>query len=241
MDRVQRGKEFLAHYASPYYDPVKAKEYYERTKDLKGREPAVPKNETKEQREARRATSQRQREGLSYAKKQIGNAKQAETKSAQARQELRMKELRGQAEATQQRIQDKLNAKLEAIRAKASGSVKKTIVKPKPLNPIPANASPQLRAYLEKQNAQITKSNKAAQQRADADYATKKGAADKAAADASTAAKTAARAQMKKVGTDLKTMVQKARTDYEAGTKARNAKYKAAVETEEKNIKANVK
>ena len=25
------------HYASPYYDPVKAKEYYERTKVLKGR------------------------------------------------------------------------------------------------------------------------------------------------------------------------------------------------------------
>jgi len=29
--------DFLAHYASEYYDPVKAHEYYERTKHLKGR------------------------------------------------------------------------------------------------------------------------------------------------------------------------------------------------------------
>ena len=29
--------EPLQHYASPYYDPVKAHEYYMRTRELKGR------------------------------------------------------------------------------------------------------------------------------------------------------------------------------------------------------------
>ena len=29
--------ELLQHYASPYYDPVKAHEYYMRTRELKGR------------------------------------------------------------------------------------------------------------------------------------------------------------------------------------------------------------
>lgn len=240
--RIERGKElFLAHYSSQYYDPVKAHEYYEKNKELKGPQPAAPKNETKEQREARKATSQRQREGLSYAKKQIGNAKQVESKSAQAAQELRMKELRGNAEMVQQRIQEKLAAKLEEIRVKAVNSAKRTVVKAKPLNPIPANASPQLKAYLQKQNEQITKSNKAAQQKADADYAKAKGAAQASAASANAAAKTAAQAEMKKVGTDLKAMVTKARKDYAAAGKARTAKYKAAVDAEEKNIKANVK
>ena len=28
--------ELLQHYASPYYDPVKAHEYYMRTRELKG-------------------------------------------------------------------------------------------------------------------------------------------------------------------------------------------------------------
>lgn len=32
-----KSKDYLAHYASPYYDPIKAHEYYERTKKLKGR------------------------------------------------------------------------------------------------------------------------------------------------------------------------------------------------------------
>ena len=30
--------EPLQHYASPYYDPVKAHEYYMRTRELKGRQ-----------------------------------------------------------------------------------------------------------------------------------------------------------------------------------------------------------
>lgn len=31
------GNEYIRHYASPYYDPVKAHEYYMKTRELKGR------------------------------------------------------------------------------------------------------------------------------------------------------------------------------------------------------------
>ncbi len=38
MDKVSA---FIAHYASEYYDPVKAREYYLRTRELKGRQPST--------------------------------------------------------------------------------------------------------------------------------------------------------------------------------------------------------
>lgn len=37
MIDISRRKDILIHYASPYYDPVKAHEYYEQHKHLKGR------------------------------------------------------------------------------------------------------------------------------------------------------------------------------------------------------------
>ena len=37
--------EPLQHYASPYYDPVKAHEYYMRTRELKGRRSTMKLND----------------------------------------------------------------------------------------------------------------------------------------------------------------------------------------------------
>ena len=37
MIDISRRQDVLIHYASPYYDPVKAHEYYEQHKQLKGR------------------------------------------------------------------------------------------------------------------------------------------------------------------------------------------------------------
>ena len=37
--------ELLQHYASPYYDPVKAHEYYMRTRELKGRRSTTKLND----------------------------------------------------------------------------------------------------------------------------------------------------------------------------------------------------
>lgn len=229
MDPVEIGKEFLAHYASEYYDPVKAREYYERTKKLKGGNAAPPKDESKEQRKARIETAQNQRQAISYANKQIGTRKQTESKAAQKAQTIRMERLRKSSEASRKRISDALTKRLNEIKAKAQ--IKAEPVK---LNVIPADASPAKRAYLEKQNEQLLK----AAQRKNADA---KAAANKEAVQATDAARKEARVAMKQIGTDLKAMVTQARADYQAGNKARTSKFKLAKETEEKNIKANVR
>lgn len=56
----------LYHYASQYYDPVKAHEYYMEHRELKGRSTGM---------------SDTQREGWTYAKKQIDTAKAKEKES----------------------------------------------------------------------------------------------------------------------------------------------------------------
>lgn len=93
----QHGDNTLAHYASPYYDPVKAKEYYERTKQLKGRQPA---------------TSSSQREAIGYAKNQIKTAKTKELQSLAARREARLKE---SAERIKSRLDKLIQQRADAI------------------------------------------------------------------------------------------------------------------------------
>lgn len=124
---------FLVHYASPYYDPVKAREYYLRTRELKGRKAA--EIDTAEKRDI-----------LGYTRKTINEKRQADTKQALTDQQRRVEEIRAKAEATRDRIESKLIAYLEKV-AKDLLEVK--------LNKIPESASPKLRAFLEKQNASI--------------------------------------------------------------------------------------
>lgn len=230
----------LTHYSSDNYDPAKAHEYYMKNRDLKGDGNTAPKNESKDQRKARLATSQKQREGIAYAKKQIGDKKKAESKAASEAQKDRLLQLRGNADASRIRIEENLNKLLEKIRAKANIPEPKP-VKLIPLNQIPPNATPERRAYLEKQNAAISKVNQSAQKKAAADFAVKKAAAQKAVATETAAAKDAMRTQMRKVGEDLKAAITTARDSYKKATEERTAKYKTAAETEEKNIKANVR
>lgn len=69
MVKVQVDESALAHYASQYYDPVKAKEYYERTKKLKGRDEGE--------------LSDTQKEAFGYAKTQITEEKQRTSRTPQ--------------------------------------------------------------------------------------------------------------------------------------------------------------
>jgi len=147
MDKA-RVENFLAHYSSQYYDPVKAHEYYMRTRELKGREPALSKE-----------SLAKQREGVSYASNEISKKRKAEldansaksealTKSATEKAEAhkaRMEKLRTESSKTREEIVSKLKAYLEQI----SGEMK-----------IPENASPKLRAFLTKQNARQSNSAK---------------------------------------------------------------------------------
>lgn len=194
-----REQDFLQHYSSQYYDPAKAHEYYLKNRELKERQ--TPLSDT-------------QREAKNYASKTIGEARKADTTKASEAQAARMEKLRKDAAATA----DRISQKLEALFAK----LKTEAVEVK-LNPIPANATPKLRAFLEKQNKSI-------QDRA-----------NKAAASKGKAAKDAARTQLQKTSADLRGALSSARDSYKKQKEEISAKYDKALETEDQNIRSQVK
>lgn len=137
-DRVS---SFLAHYASKYYDPVKAKEYYERTKELKGREPAVSAE-----------SRQRQSQATAYVRNEISTRKKADLEANAATQDKLRNSATAKAEAHKARM-EKLQADAEATRDAIVNKLKAEVEKIQGELKIPTNASPKLRAFLEKQQA----------------------------------------------------------------------------------------
>lgn len=171
------------HYASEYYDPVKAREYYLRTRELKGRSSA---GMSKEQKEALAVTN----DGIRTAKKGALDKASTDTKT-------QLDSLQASAEAARARIE----AKLTSFLAQLNGQT-----------PIPANASPKLRAFMKRQRAAHT-----------------------------AAAKKSARAELQQVGTELKAAVQAARDAYAATKKSVVEKYDTAAQTEYDNIRTQIK
>lgn len=217
-------ENFLAHYSSEFYDPVKAHEYYERTKKLKGG-PPVGAKETPEQRKQRTTTAANQRQALGYANKQINAKRQSDLKGAQAAQKARTEAVRKNIEQRTAQIKQKLEQALAKLKAEADGSVKA----PK-LNEIPPNASPKVRAFLEAQNAKIK------------DQAKKEAAtANKKLSTASAAARKAAGDESKKLGNEMRAAITKARASYAQSRQQITTKYKTAAETERKNIQSQVR
>ena len=110
MDEIT--EEILMHYASPYYDPVKAHEYYMRTRELKGR----------------RSTSKLNDQGKeiwSFAKNQIKEEKNSKVEAAKNEQDAKTQEHRAKAEESRRRITEKLKELNEALTAKAKASREK--------------------------------------------------------------------------------------------------------------------
>ena len=201
--RLADVEESLSHYASKYYDPVKAHEYYERTKKLKGQSSASPNT-----------SAQRQREGVAYAKNQIGSARDADLTSAAKGQEAKLKEIQAKALAARDKILEKLEARVEELRAQAEGI--KT-------NSISRTSSEKLKNFLEKQNQY--RKNKAL------------AAANKEAQ----AAAEEAQAEITKIGNELKEAVTKARESYAASRKAMIERYNTDLKTEVTNIQNQVR
>lgn len=79
---------FLAHYASEYYDPVKAREYYLRTRKLKGRD-ALSKNQSKVLAVTRDNINRKQNSAL---KKEAGDLKK-QSKTAQSKANAKIAEI----------------------------------------------------------------------------------------------------------------------------------------------------
>lgn len=211
---VNRVDSFLAHYASKYYDPAKARAYYLKTRELKGREPALSKQSRENQRQA-----------TAYVSDQISTRRTADlTKNATARTNLD-KAAKTQAEAHAARM-EKLQTEATAAREQIVTKLKDHLEKLRDNLKVPPNASPKLRAFLEKQRA--------------AQIGT---AADKA------------QGEMKTLQDGLKASIEKARSEYQAfrtsNTNARrdNATQRRAISdgyrkdlaTEKQNIKDQVR
>lgn len=215
---VQAEEEIdLWHYASKYYDPVKAREYYLRTRELKGRQGSGE--------ELSKESRQRQAEAKSYVRDQIRTERSSATKANAEAQTARLEKLREDAKATRDRIVEGINTLVEKLKADLEVEI------PKPsLNEIPPTASPRQRAFLQKQNDRMMKTYNSKVQKAET--RNRKTVRD---------AQETARAEIKKVGTDLKDAVTKARTEYSEARKALAEKYKTDLQTELQNIEDQVR
>ncbi len=85
---------YMMHYASPYYDPVKAHEYYEAHKHLKGRTSSAA------------GLNEKGREAASYVKKRINEERKSKVESTKSRSKAEIKSFvhKAQTEAARLRI-----------------------------------------------------------------------------------------------------------------------------------------
>ena len=100
-------EDYLAHYVSKYYDPVKAHEYYLKTRELKGK----------------RSSSNLNAEGKkvwSYTKNEISTAKKNDVQEEKNNRDNQIKELRAKADKTRESI----SSKLEELRKSLSDITK---------------------------------------------------------------------------------------------------------------------
>lgn len=96
----------IAHYASPYYDPVKAHEYYERTKKLKGRRTGTSLNDAG-------------REAKTYVRNRINTKRDQDLKNAESQSKKRTEERKKSAERETydsiRKESEELGKKLDAL------------------------------------------------------------------------------------------------------------------------------
>lgn len=111
MSRVEAFVEnFLAHYASEYYDPAKAREYYLRTRELKGKQSTSSLNVKGD-----KAGNERRSQAWSYAKNKIGEEKKGNLEALSAQRKEVVDRARDGAHARREEISQKLTALLELL------------------------------------------------------------------------------------------------------------------------------
>lgn len=108
---AEEDDEELKHYASPYYDPVKAHEYYLKNRELKGRRSTAGLND--EGKNAARYV----KEQLTSERKQKVEAHKQETNST-------IDSLREQKKSAVEAHKNAMQAKIDRLRAKLKGMSK---------------------------------------------------------------------------------------------------------------------
>ena len=104
MIDISRRKDILIHYASPYYDPVKAHEYYEQHKHLKGRPTGRLTDEGKQV--------------WKVTKMNIDQAKKIENDEARLVKIYNVQQFQNKAKEQRTMVQAKLTELLNTINAK---------------------------------------------------------------------------------------------------------------------------
>ena len=125
-------EDWLAHYANPYYDPVKAHEYYMRTRELKGRTSTAGLNEEGRLRaQAAKTQIQENRKKLDEADKQSMNTKLEGYKSTKKTGvEQSKSQMQAKVSQANERSKEKIasfKAKIDSIKAAHSEATKSRI------------------------------------------------------------------------------------------------------------------
>lgn len=117
-------KDAIAHYASPYYDPEKAHEYYMKTRELKGRSSLGTSDNS-------RSIGKLNDSGKVIWDQVKGNIKDEKTaakKSADAQRNAQIAALKNQAQQSQEKIFEKLE-KIQNAFVKKPGAFDKAVKK----------------------------------------------------------------------------------------------------------------
>ena len=133
----------LKHYASQYYDPEKAHEYYLQNRQLKGRSTSGLSDEGKDVWNA--------------AKANITSEKKNRIKEYKDQEEIDIKNLRDKAEATRKSISDKLKSLADALSKKFKNDNKGITDKIKAINKNSGLSKEQKAAKIEKLQAKRDK------------------------------------------------------------------------------------
>jgi hypothetical protein len=260
------GEAFIAHYASQYYDPVKAREYYLRTRELKGR---------------KKAMSEEQRSAWDYTKGRIDEERQRVTKSAADEFRATVERARQATQAAREQIANKLRDMMDAIskrqeeqsesltkgqqlaldrlaafQAKRTADIRKDAAQRiAALPPIPEGVSAKQRAKLAARRAEKVAdingqtmddlSELSAQTRVDERAIVEEVSKQrKALSESGRASRDKARDEIntsrKALAEGLKATVEKARSDYNARKEQIKAEFEATMQREQDAILANV-
>lgn len=262
-------ERFIAHYASEYYDPDKAREYYLRTRELKGRRSASGlKTESKKQ-------------AWAYAKNQIDTKRKQAAKDNSATRDNTVDQAQATAQARREEVSNKLKnliamltAKqkdnseklsndqtkaLEDLEAKQAARAQKIKEeanrKIDAIPPIPKGVSPARRAALEARRASLISgiqdtATKAAQSLATEVNAERKKISEATATqredlstqtrEAKMGGRTNATASRETVSSELKATVEKARASFEARRESLKAEFEDTAQREYDAIQTRV-
>lgn len=226
IDTQELIDNFLEHAGARYYDPVKAREYYLKTRELKGRQSgSALKSETKKQ-------------AWAYSKAQITDAKKAEQLNARESQAEAVAQLRQTATERRKDLSAELGKILDTLTENRASDTKSVSAQAQraidALPPIPKGISADRRAELAAERKE-----KIAKIRGDASE-------DRAAISSETATekkanREGASAIREEIGNELKGSIDTARQNYDKLKQDLVDKYEAEYQSEYDAIKKTVR